>query len=93
MSTVGAPGGIIGTGAPEVAGLMIMSVTLAAGSTAAPPNYFALVYLHQATLDRNLATSLNRGAGAAYFGCTNRFGGQTLGGLKRNIRTFDRDIA
>jgi hypothetical protein len=32
ISTVGAPGGMIGVGTPEVAGLLIISVTLAAGS-------------------------------------------------------------
>jgi hypothetical protein len=32
IRTVGAPGGIIGVGIPEVAGLLIISVILAAGN-------------------------------------------------------------
>jgi hypothetical protein len=39
ISTVGAPGGMIGVGIPEVAGLLIISVILAAGNILLVSNF------------------------------------------------------
>jgi hypothetical protein len=53
INTLLAPGGIIGTGAPEVAGLIIMSLTLAAGGI----SYFLKIKL--ITYNDNIAISTN----------------------------------
>jgi hypothetical protein len=60
ISTVGAPGGMIGVGMPDVAGLEIMSVTLAAGNIFLMINdecSFLSINLNQRTLDCGDATA------------------------------------
>src|SRR5437879_806569 len=82
MSTVGAPGGIIGTGAPMVAVLTIMSVTRAAGGMVFPLSVAALtsipfptrarlahsVDLHHAALNHGRGAALYRHARTRYLG-------------------------